>query len=119
MFVYWNQNPKNEKYGNCAIRAISLALDIDYDIVLKLLINNSKYFNCDLLVKDCYGKLLDDLGFKRYDGTGFNVKELAEYFFDKKLVVRVPSHAVACLYGDVYDTWNSSYEMVDCFWIIE
>ena len=54
MFIYYNANPKNEKVGDCVVRAISLALDIDYDIVVKLLINNSKYFNCDLLVKDCY-----------------------------------------------------------------
>lgn len=120
MFIYYNANPtKDDNVGDCVIRAISLALDTDYDVVVRLLINNSNYFNCDLLVRDCYGKLLDDLGYKRYYGNGRTVKEVAEDYFDKKLVVRVPSHAVACLYGDVFDTWNSSYEPVDCFWVIE
>lgn len=119
MFIYYNVNPNDEIIGDCVVRAISLALNIDYNIVVKLLINNSKYFNCDLLVKDCYGKLLDDMGFNCYDGTGFDVKELAEYFFDKKLLIRTEGHLLCALYGDVYDTWNSSHEMVDCFWIIE
>lgn len=98
---------------------MSLALNIDYDIILKLLINNAKYFNCDLLVKDCYAKLLQDLGYECYDGRGYTVKEIAEDFFNKKLIVRVPNHVVCCMYGDVFDTWNSSYEPVDVFWVIE
>ena len=119
MFVYWNQNPKDEKIGDCVIRAISLALDIDYDIVVKLLINNSKYFNCDLLVKDCYAKLLEDLGFKCYDGRGYTVKEIAEDFYNKKLLLRIENHLTTSLYGDIVDTWNTSYEPVDVFWVIE
>lgn len=119
MFVYYNANPKDEIIGDCVIRSISLALNIDYDIVIKLLINNSKYFNCDLLIKDCYGKLLDELGFRCYNGSGFDVKELAEYFYDKKLLIRIEGHLTCSLYGDIYDIWDTSYEPVDCFWIIE
>ena len=119
MFIYYNANPKDEKVGDCVIRAISLALDIDYDIVVKLLINNSKYFNCDLLVKDCYAKLLEDLGFKCYDGRGYTVKEIAEDLFDKKLLLRIDGHLTCAMRGDIVDTWNTSYEPVDVFWIIE
>ena len=119
MYIQFNANPKKRKVGDCVIRAISLALNTAYDVEVRLLINNSEYFNCDLLVKDCYGKLLDDLGYKKYYGYGRTVKEVAEDFYDKKLVVRVPSHVDACLYGDVYDVWNSSHEPVDVFWVIE
>ena len=119
MFIYYNTNPKNEILGDCVVRAISLALDIDYDTVVKLLINNSKYFNCDLLVKDCYAKLLDDFGFKCYDGRGYTVKEIAEDLYDKKLLLRLDGHLTCAMYGDIYDIWNTSYEAVDVFWIIE
>lgn len=119
MFIYYNVNPNDEHIGDCVIRAISLALDIDYDIVVKLLLNNSKYFNCDLLVKDCYAELLHNLGFKCYNGIGYTVKEIAEDFSDKKLLIRIDSHLTCSLYGDVYDIWNTSYEPVDVFWIIE
>lgn len=119
MFVYYNANLNNEKIGDCVIRAISLALDLDYDVVVKLLLKNSKYFNCDLLVKDCYGKLLEDMGFKCYDGRGYTVKEIAEDFYNKKLLLRIENHLTASLYGDIYDLWNTSYEPVDVFWVIE
>ena len=119
MFVYFNANPNDERIGDCVIRAMSLALNIDYDTILKLLVNNAKYFNCDLLVKDCYAKLLDDLGYKCYDGRGYTVKEIAEDFFNKKLLLRIDGHLTCAMYGDIFDTWNTSSEMVDCFWIIE
>lgn len=119
MFVYYNRNPNNEIIGDCVIRAISTALGIDYYKVLNMLYKNSNYFNCDMLVKDCYKKIFDDYGLIEYTPKiEKTIKEVAEDFFDKKLVVRVPGHLVACLYGDIYDIWDCSNEIVDTFWVV-
>lgn len=119
MFRYLNLNPNGETTGDCVIRAMSLALGNDYYDTIDSLIKTSHYFNCDMLVKDCYGSMLDELGFKKYYGMGRTVKEVAEDFYDKKLLIRIESHLTASLYGDVFDTWNTSNEIVDCFWIVE
>ena len=118
MFKYWNINPDGESTGDCVIRAISLALNEDYYDTIGDLIKNSDYFNCDLLVKECYSNMLDSLGFKRYDGMGRTVKEVAEDFYNDKLIIRIEGHLTCSLYGDIYDIWNPSSEIVDCFWII-
>ena len=118
MFKYLNINPEGETTGDCVIRAISLALDIDYFDALDALVKNAKYFNCDMLVKQCYTNMLDDLGFERYRGNGYTVKEIAEMYFKDKLVIRIDGHLTCALYGDIYDIWNPSSEIVDEFWII-
>lgn len=118
MFKYLNVNPEGKAIGDCVIRAISLALGIDYSDAIESLLKNSEYFNCDLLVKECYGNMLDDLGFKKYYGMGRTVKEVAEDFYRDKLLIRIDGHLTCSLYGDIYDIWNTSSEIVDVFWVI-
>ena len=73
------------------------------------------------IVNDVYAKskLLEELGFECFDGRGYTVKEIAEDFYDKKLLLRLDGHLTCAMYGDIYDIWNTSYELVDIFWIIE
>lgn len=118
MFVYYNINPDGESTGDCVIRAISLALGMDYYDAIYNLLKSSNYFNCDMLVKECYSNMLDDLGFAKYYGNGRTVKEVAEDFYHDKLLIRIDGHLTCALYGDIYDTWNPSGEIVDIFWVI-
>ena len=118
MFVYYNINPEGKSIGDCVVRALSLALGIDYYDAIESLIANSEYFNCDMLVKECYSNMLDGLGFKRLRGNGYTVKEIAEQYYRDKLVIRIDGHLTCSLYGDIYDIWNPSHEIVDEFWII-
>lgn len=119
MFIYYNANPNKESVGDCVVRAMSLALNENYYGVIDSLIRTSQYFNCDMLVKNCYGNMLDELGFKKINGKNRTVKEVAEEYFNKKLLIRIEGHLTTSLYGDIIDTWNTSNEIVDCFWVIE
>lgn len=96
-----------------------MALNENYYGVIDSLIKNSQYFNCDMLVKNCYGNMLDELGFKKYSGNNRTVNEVAEEYYNKKLIIRIEGHLTTALYGDIVDTWNTSNEIVDCFWVIE
>lgn len=119
MFVYYNNNPLKENIGDCVIRAISLALDIDYYDILELLYNNSNYFNCDMLVRDCYAKLLDDFGCQRFKASGQTVEQVANDFPNSRVIIRINEHLTCAIYGVIYDTWDTSNEIVDTFWIVE
>lgn len=118
MFIYYNANPDGERVGDCVIRAISLALDIDYYDVIDILYKNSNYFNCDMLVRDCYGTFLDKY-FPRIKTENKTVEEVAKDFKNNILVIRIEGHLTASLYSDVIDTWDTREELVDVFWIIK
>lgn len=118
MYRYLNVNPKGEIKGDCVVRAISFALNIDYYDVVDMLIHNSNYFNCNLLVRDCYSKILTiDFNLPEYSGNGMSVKQLAYEFNDKILIIRTEGHLTCSKYGIIYDIWDCSDEIVDCFWV--
>lgn len=120
MFKYCNINPEGKRVGDCVIRAISLALDIPYDEVLSILYTNSNYFNCDMLVRDCYSKVLsEDFGLPKFKGMGKTVREVIEDFNDSILIIRIENHLTASIGGVVYDIWDPSEEIVDVFWVVE
>lgn len=120
MFVYYNANPNQQQIGDCVIRAISLALNLDYFEVVTLLYNNSNFFNCDMLVRECYEKLLeDDFGLERIKPKTYKtVEEVANEFSDNVLLIRIKGHLTCAMYGRIYDIWDCSDEAVDCFWIV-
>lgn len=120
MFKYYNANPNGEHIGDCVIRAISTATGIKYEDVLKYLYITSNYFNCDMLVRECYSKLLKKYTKARYIvDEDITVGELAERYKDKKLIMRVPNHLTSSRYGVVLDLWDCTNELVDTFWIVE
>ena len=121
MFIYYNANPTKAIEPDCVIRALSFALDEDYYEIINILLNNSNYFNCDMLVRDCYAIALRDLfGLPQYDGRGRTVKEIAESYIGNKTIMRIDGHVTASNYnGDIVDIWDTSDEIVDCFWVVE
>lgn len=109
----------SEITGDCVIRAISFILDLDYYKVLDILLNNSEYFNCDMLLRDCYAQTLSEgFGLPCYDGMGKTVRELADDLPYSKIIARVPSHLTAIKDSNIYDTWDTSDEIVDMFWVV-
>ncbi len=120
MFIYHNENPNHELVGDCVVRAIAFALDIDYDYVLQELFKVSNYFNCDMIVKDCYNILLSEkYELPMFYGNGNSVEKIAKDFRDKILIMRIDGHLTCSKYGNIFDVWDTSKEIVDVFWIVE
>lgn len=119
MYIYYNNNPKGKRIGDCVVRAISKALEIDYKTVGSMLLENSQKNNCHVITRDCYSKLLEkQFGLKRMKANNITVGELANLLQDHKLLIRIKNHLTCSIYGDVYDIWNPENEMVDVFWIV-
>lgn len=119
MFIYYNQNPEGNTVGDCVIRAISLALGIEYYEVIELLYRFSDRHRCDMLSKECYGKMLgDDFRLPKFTVKDKTVREVASDFSENILIVRVKNHLTTVIYGDIFDIWDTSDEIVDCFWIV-
>ena len=119
MYKYYNNNPDNEKLSDCVIRAMTLALDIDYYDIVSLLYENGEKYKCHPLSVDCYGKLLDEyFGLKHYTGYGKTIGEISKEFKDNILLVRTNGHLTTSMYGNICDIWDCSDKIATDFWII-
>lgn len=123
-FHYYNANPKGIRAGDCAIRALSLALNQTWedtlqgltDVALKCkrspteIVTIAKYLNQKGWRKESQPKHLD--------GTKYTGKQ----FIDARLKPAViicnigPQH-ISVIYGDrFYDTWDPSDYTVGNYW---
>ena len=119
MFVYYNANPNGYHIPDCVIRAISTATGLSYyDVIYKLKLNGTM-FQCDELSVRCYEKLLDlDFNLPHYVGHRQTAGYIAEDFPDNILILRMEGHLSISMYGDIYDIWDCSEEIVTDFWIV-
>lgn len=119
MFKYYNANPNGDLTGDCVIRAISVGLGIKYDDVVKMLCKTSHYFNCDMLVKDCYSNILDRYCNYRYDTNyEYTVEEISDMYRDNIVIMRIKGHLTVSRYGNILDVWDCSKESVDTYWVV-
>ena len=117
MYSYYNPNPiKNNRVGDCVVRAISKALDMSWeDVYIELTIQG--YLLGDLLssnaVWDAYlkgkGFVRDIVPFECPDCYG--LLEFAKEHPKGTYVVGTGSHAICVQDGVIYDAWNSSNEI--------
>lgn len=119
MYKYYNHNPQGWKIPDCVIRAISLALNIDYYEVVKMLHLNANELHCDCLNVQCYEKLLDyDFNLPHYHSYGLTAQEIAEEFSDRIVLLRMEGHLSVAIFGDILDIWNCSQEEITDFWLV-
>ena len=119
-FVYHNENPYKIEEQDCVCRAISKALDLDYDITEKLLKMSAEVNNCDALCVCCYNLLLEDV-FKlpvRYAYNNETVIDVAKMFPHNKVLIRIEGHLTMSENGIVYDLWDCRNRLVDKYWIV-
>jgi len=119
MFKYFNINPHNEKLPDCVCRAISLATGADYYDVKQLLLENGLCYECDELTVECYSNLLNDIGYKAFNGRNANVAEILKHYPSNTLLLRLQGHLTCAVNGICYDLWDCTGEPVDIYWVVE
>mgnify|MGYP001658206357 CR=1 FL=1 len=120
MFRYLNVNPENRKEPDCVIRAISLATDIPYYFVAKLLEHNGDIYSCDDLCVTCYSNLLSGVfRLTRRNGMKKTIGQISEDFPNNTLLLRTDGHLSCSINGIVYDIWDCTNEVCDVFWIVD
>lgn len=119
-FSYYNINPEKREEEDCVCRAISLALHLDYYTVDKLLTLVSEHRQCDKLCLNCYHHLLEYV-FNlpvRYCENGETVEAIAKTYPTNILIIRIQGHLTCAMYGVVFDIWDCTSELADCYWIV-
>ena len=116
MFMYYNPSPCHKDVGDCVIRAISKAMNYGWErTYIELAIQG--FMMCDMpSANHVWGMYLKEKGFKRHlihdDYVGdYTVGDFCKDHPEGVYVLALSSHVVTVVDGDIYDTWDSSYEI--------
>lgn len=121
MYLYYNPNPAGRSVGDCAIRAIAKALDIDWeDAYAKVVVNGFRMG--DMPSSDSvWGSALRMNGFyrKALPNTCPDCYTAEDFCIDHPegtYVLGFGGHVATVVDGDIYDSWNSSNEIPQYYW---
>ena len=107
--------------GDCTIRAISKALDQDWETTYAGTALEG-YRLCDLpSANHVWGSYLKRKGFKRYIIPDecpdcYTVKDFCADHPSGTYILAIHGHVVAVCDGDYYDTWDSGDEIPIYYW---
>lgn len=117
----FNNNPVNRNVGDCAIRAVSVALDTDWETAFALIMANAFQMGDMPSSNAVWGSVLRQNGFKRaiipnncpdcYDAEQFAADRPNGVY-----VLGFGNHVATVKDGIIYDSWDSSKEIPIYFW---
>lgn len=121
MFREYNPNPIGRRVGDCAVRAISKALNIDWETAyLKNIINGfqmgdvpsaDNVWGATLRQNGFYKKTMPDTCPDCYTAADFCVEHPVGTY-----VLGFGGHVATVVDGDLYDTWDSSNLVPVYYW---
>lgn len=117
MWQKYNPNPCGRAVGDCAVRAIAKALDINWEDAYNLIASNG-YKMCDMPSSNSvWGAVLRQNGFYRDTPDELvTFGEFADKYFNGVYVLCTGSHVATVIDGILYDAWDSSAEYIDHIW---
>lgn len=121
MWVPFNPNPLGKQVGDCAVRAISCALEKDWDSAFVEMAVKSLEMADMPSANSVFGSLLKSKGFEKsiVPDTCPDCYTVAEFCEDNPKGVYVlisNGHTVAVKDGDYYDSFDSGNETVIYYW---
>ena len=124
MWIEQNPNPDGKRVGDCAVRAIALALDVDWDSAYLMIVVQGFIMKDMPSSNAVWGALLKRNGFRRYAIPDtcpdcYTVEDFANDHRHGIFVVGTGSHVVTVRDGHVMDSWDSSSEIPQYYWFKE
>lgn len=121
MWVKYNPNPSGRMVGDCSVRAVSKALNLDWEKSY-MLTAKSGYYMRDMPSADAvWGAVLRDHGFHRCvipDSCPdcYTAENFCQDHPHGIYVLGFGGHTATVVDGNLYDSWNSSQEVPQYFW---
>ena len=121
MYIEYNPNSVGLITDDCAVRAISKALDATWDMAYMMLAMNGMKMGFLMNHNAVIASVLRSNGFRRATIPNtcpdcFTIKDFAELNPSGVFVLGTGSHVVTVDGGDVYDAWNSLSEIPVYVW---
>lgn len=124
MWIEYNPNPAGRSVGDCAVRALTKALNVSWEKAFAMMVSNA-FQMADMPSSNAvWGSVLFQNGFKRYALPNECPDcYTAEYFcrdHSKGLyVLGFGTHVATVIDGNIYDSWDSSQEIPQYYWTKE
>ena len=124
-FNYYQPNKKDlkDKYGDCVVRSLTLALNEEWKDVYTILCRKGLELQEMPNSNNVYRSILEKAGFERHWISIRNgnkrptVKRFAYEHKDEKVyVLELSGHLVSCTGGNYYDTWDSGNRRVMAYY---
>ena len=120
----FNNNPVNRSVGDCAVRAISVALGTDWETAYAMIAMNGFLMGDVVSSNAVWGAVLRQHGFSRYAIPNtcpdcFTIDDFADENPHGVYVVGTGNHVVTIKDGVIYDSWDSRQEIPQYYWTKE
>ena len=123
-WVLYEPNPVRTGAADCAVRAVSKALDISWEDAYTRLSSNGFQMGNIISADEVWGSVLRQHGFRRYLVPDYcpdcySVEEFCRDHPYGLFVVKSENHVATVADGDLYDSWPSQDKTVIYFWTRE
>lgn len=120
-YVFYNPNPKNQRVGDCVIRAIGKATDQNWVDAYIALCSEGLIFKDLPSSNYVWGMYLKKNGYEEYMVSSVcpnctTVSEFAKTHPKGRYVLACQNHTVCVDSGNWYDSWDSGSEIVLYFY---
>lgn len=117
----YNPNPVNRNVGDCAVRAISVALGVDWETAFAMVAKNAFQMGDMPSSNAVWGSVLRQNGFKRAIIPNncpdcYTAEQFAEDHPNGVFVLGFGNHTACVKDGMIMDSWDSSREIPQYFW---
>lgn len=121
MYKYFNPNPAGRMVGDCSVRAVAKALDIDWEEAYARIASDG-FLMADMPSSNAvWSAVLRQAGFSRYAIPNtctdcYTAEEFARDHPRGVYVLGFGNHVATVKDGDLYDSWDSSREIPQYYW---
>lgn len=121
MWKLYNPNPTGRAVGDCSVRAVAKALDIDWEDAYALITTNG-YNMGDMPSSDSvWGSVLRQNGFYRQNLPNtcpdcYSAEDFCKDYPHGTYVLGFGGHVATVVDGILYDAWDSSHEIPQFVW---
>lgn len=121
MWMEYNPNPTGRRVGDCAIRAISKALNTDWETAYALVTKNGYEMGDMPSSNSVWGAVLRQNGFYRASIPNtcpdcYTAEDFCKDHPHGVYVLGFGTHVATVVDGDIYDSWDSSQEIPQYYW---
>lgn len=121
MWIKFNNNPAGRAVGDCAVRAVSKALDVDWEKAYASIAANGFAMGDMPSSNSVWGAVLRQNGFyrKAIDSDCADCYTAEDFCRDNPkgvFVLGFGNHVATVVDGDIYDSWDSSKEIPQYYW---
>lgn len=124
MWIKYNPSPTGRNVGDCSVRAVAKALDIDWETAYLLNCLNGFSMGDMPSADSVWGATLRQNGFYRYAVPNtcpdcYTASDFGREHPFGTYVLGFGGHVATIVDGDLYDSWDSRNEIPQFYWTKE